>query len=41
MEIISTGRVYKVTTPGGVVSKVAEDLLEVNPGAVPVDDFPY
>lgn len=32
MDILSTGRVYTVKTPAGVESKVAEGLLEVNPG---------
>lgn len=38
-KIIDGGDVFVVKTPGGVESDVNGNLLEPNPGAVPVDDF--
>ncbi len=40
-KIINGDDIFVVKTDAGVESDVVGNLLEVNPGAVPTDDFPY
>ena len=40
-KIINGDDIFVVKNGTGVESDVVGNLLEVNPGAVPTDDFPY